>query len=582
MTLFAGIVAYSRWAGAIPPSLVHPWVAQLEGREGERVELDAGAGYAVVSVDTGIYGGGARRVGEHALSWLAGDPLLGERGPADGRGRDFDRLHASWAAGDLGLLRSTRGAFCGVHLDTRERRLWLVADKLGLRPLYYAMSDGYACFATSMRLLLACPVIPRDGDPEGLAQVVTFGAALGERTALDAVRCLTPATIVDLRPERCEGRNYWRWDRIRAANAADDEICTVIRASFDRAVRARVESPREAVALLSGGLDSRCVVACLRETGVQVHSIGFGPRGTADEVLARQVADALSTRHFAYCGEVPEFWSRLVAAHGAWTEQAGVTLAAPVARQVWTGEGGDRVLAPVNLTEDVIAAMRVGDPDRAIAVYLALERTGFPGRLIRRRFRRHVVAMPAAALRGLIARYGAAEEGRRFHLFILLDEARRNIRPHFEDFDRHRIELVMPFYDSDFVATVLGYPVDRFIRHRLYNRLMTFMPPAATSVPWQSYPGSEPCPLPLPPGVRTQWETWHTPGQLRALRRATRANAAAVLRADPFPGWLINRGVLRVARLLSRFGVRRYDHLFGSALPFVTYPPRRDALRSPR
>jgi hypothetical protein len=165
---------------------------------------------------------------------------------------------------------------------------------------------------------------------------------------------------------------------------------------------------------------------------------------------------------------------------------------------------------------------------------------------------------------------------------VLLDEARRNIRPHYEDFDQHRIELVMPFYDSDFVATALRYPIDRFVRHRLYNRLMQFMPVAASAVPWQAYPGSEPCPLPLPPGIGTQWKTWHTPAQQKAIHFETLAKAKAVIAAKPFPGWLISRPVLWVAYGLLRLGKQRYGHLFESALPFVSYPPRRERIRTAR
>ncbi len=582
MTLFAGIVARAPGAPAIPAPLIAPWAARFGRYVDDRVEVDAGAGFSVFSADTGHCPGGARCAGDGAISWLAGDPLLGERAYADARARDFERLHADSVARDDTSLRTVRGAFCAVHLDTRRRRLVLVADKLALRPIYYAVVEDYVCFATSQRLLLECPAIPRAGDLEGLAQIATFGAALGERTAFEAVRCLLPAQVVEFHSGVQEVREYWRWDRIETIDAADDAICTDIRASFDRAVRVRLDAAGDAVSLLSGGLDSRCIVACLRERGMRVHTIGFGPTGTADDVLARRVADAVGAQHFAYTGDVPEFWPRLASAHASWAASVGVKALQPGARQVWTGEGGDRVLAPVNLTEGIIAAMRAGEPDRAIADYLALENAGFPRRLIRRRYRDRLAALPGAGLRALLERQGGAEGGRRFHLYVLLDEARRNIRPHYEDFDRHRIELVMPFYDSDFVASVLRFPLDRFLRHRLYNRLMEFMPAAATTVPWQSYPGSEPCPLPLPSGICTQWQSWHTPAQQREVRRQRLATAAAVVEAQPFPGWLIDRFVLRTAHVLLRLGVQRYAHLFESALPFVSHPPRRDAMHALR
>ena len=582
MTLIAGIVARTPLAPAIPEALVGPWAIGFGRRAGDRVEIDAAEGFTVLSVDTGGYPGGGRRAGDGSFSWLAGDPLLGKQAQARDRGRAFDRLHEAWAARDPSLLHEARGAFCGVHLDTQRRRLWLIADKLALRPVYYAALEEYLCFATSLRTLLACPAIPRDGDLEGLVQTATFGAALGERTAVAAVHCLLPARIVESAPGGLRELKYWRWDNIEAADADDDAICTDIRASFDRAVHARLDPSGDAVSLLSGGLDSRCVVACLRESAARVQTIGFGPPGTADEVLARQTADALGTQHFAYAGDVTAFWPRLAAAHASWAAASGMAVPSPDARRVWTGEGGDRVLAPVNLTEEIIAAMRAGEIERAIAHYLALERVGFPRRLIRRRYRERLAALSGEGLRTLLADLGNAEGGRRFHLYVLLDEARRNVFPHFESFDQHRIELVMPFLDSDFVATVLRYPVDRFVRHRLYNRLMQYMPAAARAVPWQSYPGSEPCPMPLPPGIGTQWKTWYTRAQQEAMHREALARAKAVIEARPFPAWLLNRPVLWAAYGLLRLGKQRYGHLFEAAMPFVNHPPRRELMRSIR
>lgn len=582
MTLFAGIVARAPVASAIPVRLVQAWVTQLGTRDGDRLEIDAGDGFTVLSIDTGTYPGGGRRADDGSLSWLAGDPVLGERAGTDARARDFDRLHAAWAARDDSLLRTARGAFCGVHLDTKQRRLWLIADKLALRPIFYALLDEYVCFATSLRTLLACPAIPRDGDLEGLVQFATFGASLGERTRVEAVRCLLPARVIELHRGGQQVLEYWRWDRIEAAPADDDDICTVIRASFDRAVRARLDPSGNAVSFLSGGLDSRCIVACLRELGTRVHTIGFGPTGTADKVISQLAADVLGTQHFAYPDDVTTSWARLAAAHASWAAANGMSTAGPNARRVWTGEGGDRVLAPVNLTEEVIAAMRAGEPDRAIARYLALEAVGFPRRLIRHGYRERLAAFPHSGLRALLEQHADAEGGRRFHLYVLLDEARRSIRPHYEDFDRHRIELMMPYYDSDFVATVLRFPLDRFVRHRLYIRLLRFMPAAVTAVPWQSYPGSEPCPLPLPPGISTQWESWQTPEQQREIRRRALAKAASIIHAEAFPDWLVSRPVLRLAYALLRLGAQRYGHLFESALPFVSYPPRCELKRAAR
>lgn len=579
MSLFAGVVARSRGQGIPAPAALRE---SLSRAPGARVELLTGPGYAFATDDLAIFPGGITRgTAQDALSLLAGDPLLDADHGGRSRSRDFDRLHSQWSQGALSLLRDARGSYCAAHYHLAEARLWLIPDKLALRPIYYWIGPEYIAFATSLRVLLSLPGVPRMGDLQGQAESAGFGYPLGPRTLLAHVRCLEPGQVLECVHGSPRLRDYWHWDeRADQAEADDETICREISAELARAVQLRLSNADRAVSLLSGGLDSRCVVAMLRAQVAEVHTIGFGPEGSADQVLAARAAEALGCRHFQYARGAADFWLRLVQAHQVWLGDAGATLAGPTARLLWTGEGGDRVLAPVNLTEDVIAAMRAGDPERAVGIYMSLEHTGLPRRIFRRQVREQMLARPRLGLLSELERRDAADPASRFHLYVLLNESRRNIQRHYEDLDLARIELVMPFYDSALVERVLHYRLDRFVRHRLYYKLLHHLPGPVAQVPWQAYPGSEPCPLPLPPGVLTQWERWLSREEDEQAWREKLALARGVDTAPDFPDWLLDWRVLRVGRLLMRLGVRKYAYLFEVAQAFAKFPAEAAAARS--
>lgn len=577
MSLFAGIVSLRPTPEAIPDSLSRSLRAGLTRWPGDEIQVAEGPGYVLCAVDLGVYGGGVlHRRGDASLMLCAGDPLLGRNATSDDRPHALERLHADLATSTPLLLAQSRGTFCAVRLDVPSRRLLLVTDKLGLRPVYHAVADGYVTFATSMRALAGCPHVPRTGDLRGLAETACYGYPLGDRTVLAHARALRPAQIHEFSPGR-EGsaREYFGWDRVPERSASDDEICAALAQELACAVRARLGSRSRAVSLLSGGLDSRAIVASLRALGAEVDTISFGPEGSADRVLAEQAASALGTRHFTLSTGPADFWPRQRMARDEWECRHGNEVPASVARALWTGEGGDRVLAPVNLTEDVASAMRRGDPEVAIRAYMNLENSGLPRRLFRRRVADRVTRLPVEGLRAELARVQHEDGARRFHLYVLLNESRRNIKAHFEDQDLSRTELVMPFYDCELVQATLGFPLDGFLRHRLYYRLLRFLPPAMSAVPWQAYPGSPPCPLPMPDGVRLQWQGFYTSEEEAAAADERRLLAAAVLNVPGFPGWLIRRPLLVLARGLMGLGMREYAYLFEKARPFVEHPPEQ-------
>ena len=117
-----------------------------------------------------------------ALSLLAGEPLLSTRGIPSNRRLDLTIIHEQCLKNNSNILREADGTFCVVHYQPQTGRLVLIADKLGIRPLYFWMNDDLVVFASALRILEDFPLVPKKMDLRAVTEVVALGAPLADRT----------------------------------------------------------------------------------------------------------------------------------------------------------------------------------------------------------------------------------------------------------------------------------------------------------------------------------------------------------------------------------------------------------------
>jgi hypothetical protein len=157
------------------------------------------------------------------------------------------------------------------------------------------------------------------------------------------------------------------------------------------------------------------------------------------------------------------------------------------------------------------------------------------------------------------------------YLFLMHNDQRRHLTDYYENIDLRRVELHLPFFDADFLQAIYSAPIDGFLRHRLYNRwLQTFLP-AIHEVPWQAYPGHEPCPLPVPEGLRYQWDDHFSRDIEREQRQKAAQEGIALLRDKAFPAHLLNRKRLWLMVMAMRLGMLDARYAVSFARPFVAH-----------
>lgn len=265
-------------------------------------------------------------------------------------------------------------------------------------------------------------------------------------------------------------------------------------------------------------------------------------------------------------------WSSLMAE--AWS------LAAPASptrverpHLVWSGDGGSVGIGHVYITSDVARELEAGNTRAAIHSYLQAQSATVLHRLL--------TSAATAALDGVLHR-GVSEEladirtpdrVRAFYLFLMHNDQRRHLARHFEDVDLHRLEFQLPFFDSVVLEHIMSLPGSRCLGHEFYMRWMAHFPEIVREVPWQTYPGHVPCPLPAAGGAggSYQWDGAYRASVLERQKRERLRKAAGVLAARDFPREILRRGYLRLATWAYRAGMRDTGYVLDVARSYHEY-----------
>jgi len=273
---------------------------------------------------------------------------------------DTEVVLAAYLRWGPACLERFNGQFALAIHDPRTRDLLLARDRVGILPLFYAVTRGGLAFASEAKALVAGGVVASRLDGRGLKQALQLWATVPPRTCLEGVCALPPGCWARYREGRLEVRRWWELD------LDDDRIEPVEdRVAVERfgelledAVRLRLRADVPVAAYLSGGLDSSalCAVAQRQLGGtLRTFSVAFRD-GTFDESRYQlEVARDLETDHHAVTAGADLVAELLpdVVRHG---EQALVRSApAPLLRLsrdvrshgikvVLTGEGSDEVL----------------------------------------------------------------------------------------------------------------------------------------------------------------------------------------------------------------------------------------------
>ncbi|MCC7494656.1 MAG: asparagine synthase (glutamine-hydrolyzing) [Fimbriimonadaceae bacterium] len=284
-------------------------------------------------------------------------------------------LHGYQQWGLAGLVERLQGMYAFAVADARQQALYLVRDRLGIKPLYLVTRPDGGAYASEIGALLAAGQVSTRLDQAALQRTLLYQFTPGEQTVLAEVRRVPPGTWVEIRDGAVRTQTYWRLGDLPPAAAADpaelvEQTTTLLRET----VRSHLMADVPLGVFLSGGLDSSLVAALtqeLVEQPVRTFSIGFAADSGLDESpWSQQVAAHLGTRHTAQRFEAADLLAALDGVVRHCDEPCGdpallpTYLLARLARQqvtvVLTGEGADELFAGYDHYPSVVA--RAAEP----------------------------------------------------------------------------------------------------------------------------------------------------------------------------------------------------------------------------
>ena len=198
------------------------------------------------------------------------------------------------------LAERLRGIFAFAIYDAPRRRLLLVRDRFGVKPLFYASLGSQLVFASEMKAITALPDFRPELDRQACCDFLGLGYIPEPATGFANIRALSPGTILTDSPEGRHTRSYYSVEAHPQTARQLEETLPQLAERLLAAVKDQAVADVPVAALLSGGIDSSLVVAAHRRaTGerTSTFNVRFPDRSHDETATALTVADHCGTSH---------------------------------------------------------------------------------------------------------------------------------------------------------------------------------------------------------------------------------------------------------------------------------------------
>lgn len=194
---------------------------------------------------------------------------------------DTEVLLRSFMEWGIDCVHRFRGMFAFAMWDDRRRELWLVRDRIGIKPLYYSHHHGRVVFASEIKALLADPDQPRAVHEEAFFHYLSFLTTPAPQTLFDGIKKLPGGHWLRVTADgQFEEKRYWDvWEHVQPrAGTSDSELADSILHELRQAVQLRKVGDVPVGVFLSGGIDSSTNAALFSEgesQPVKTFTIGY-------------------------------------------------------------------------------------------------------------------------------------------------------------------------------------------------------------------------------------------------------------------------------------------------------------------
>jgi asparagine synthase (glutamine-hydrolysing) len=406
--------------------------------------------------------------------------------------------YEEWGLGNL--LKRCNGMFAFCLYDIRHERLFLVRDRLGKKPLYYAVREDGLIFASEIRGMVSGGFVRKEINPLALNHYVRLHYSFGEESLLKGIKRVMPGHLIhiDWQRRKTDNARYWLLEKKRTEGASFPELCDRLYHLLDDSVRLRRIADVPVGTFLSGGLDSTLVTGLLaqRIQPLDTFSIGFEESGFDESSDSSLASSHYRTNHHPFLLTAKAFADLL--------QEVLIRVDEPVAdaaciptywlsrearktvKVVLTGEGADELFAGYDYYQEIpprpsISSGRVGlseSPDRDGLPVSQLSRIPFA---LSENVHPKIIHPDLRVQDSLQSFYQALQKNYRIHDGSCLDEAQMadiggwlvdDILMKLDKMSMlHSLEIRAPFLDYRLVEFAFTVPD----RHRIYEGIEKYI-----------------------------------------------------------------------------------------------------------
>ncbi|SIS01198.1 asparagine synthase (glutamine-hydrolysing) [Natronorubrum daqingense] len=390
-------------------------------------------------------------------------------------------------------VTETDGEFLLVAYEKDSGRLALLNDALGRLPVYYAQDGETFVFSRELRYLVS--EFGDSFDQMGIAQCLLLGHSLGERTLLEGVNRMRPASLLVFDPDHGLTTETtvqtFAFDENEHADRSAERNASELVSLFERACRQRSSSKGTDVISLSGGLDSRSVLAGYQieeqsPVAATMESSEYVPQ--SDVEIARVIAAEFDVEWQTYQvshpvgrdletliktknGQVGLLTSFILGFFRQIREEYGSSLS------YITGDGGDMVLPDLTPARSLTMDELVDQVIQQYGIFPVedvAEITGLSESAIRESIRSRFEEYPETDPNALYVHFRIYERAVNFL---------------FEGEDRNRFFFwsTTPFYSLPFFTYAMHCPSEQKVQYNLYRTFLTDLSPEAARIRHPNY-----------------------------------------------------------------------------------------------
>ncbi len=282
---------------------------------------------------------------------------------------DTEVVIAAYLKWGISCLQKFNGMFAFALWDDNNSELYLVRDRIGIKPLYFSQVNEQLVFSSEIRALLESGLIKKKIDPTGLVNYIRYQTVHAPRTIIENVSMLKAGYYLKVNDNEVEVHQYWDiTEKVDdKPNYQDYEAVTKnVRQLLKDSVSIRMRADVPYGAFLSGGIDSSAVVGLMSEVSdkpVNTFNISFHEEEFSEAPYAKKIAEKFDTKHTEIKLSAKEFLKLVPDALDAMdhpsadglntymvskaTKEAGVTMAL-------SGLGGDELFAGYDIFKRMI------------------------------------------------------------------------------------------------------------------------------------------------------------------------------------------------------------------------------------